>query len=111
MSLQVAIGEMKQVGTLRKNNPVANTTGGQYDGYTDVLTCRGRFRQRSANKSLEQGDIVQNKSFEWVVRWQGAIVIDVDSAWVIGGVYYRIASWEKVDQVPHFYRFILNTFQ
>ena len=111
MPIQISIGEMRQSGTLRKNNPVNNASGGQNDNYTDVLTCRGRFRQRSANKSLEQGDIVQNKSFEWIIRYQSAVVLDVDSAWVIGGTYYRIASWEKVDQMPHFYRFILNAFQ
>ena len=111
MALNVSIGEMKQVGTLRKNNPLNNTSGGQDDNYTDVLTCRGRFRQRSANKSLEQGDIVQNKTFEWICRFQTAIDLDVDTAWVIGGVYYRIYSWEKVDQVPRLYRFILSAFQ
>jgi len=111
MSLQIDIGEMRQTGTFRKNTPVNNLSGGQDDHYTDVCTCRGRFRQRSANKNLEQGDIVQNKSFEWVCRFQSAIVIDADSAWVIGGVYYRISSWEKVDQQPHFYQFILNAFQ
>ena len=111
MALQISIGEMRQSGTLRKNNPVNNTSGGQSDNYSDVLTCRGRFRQRSANKSLEQGDIVQNKTFEWVCRFQAAIVLDVDSAWVIGGVYYRITSWEKVEQMPHFYKFILTAFQ
>lgn len=111
MALNVSIGEMKQTGILRKNNPINNASGGQDDNYTDVLTCRGRFRQRSANKSLEQGDIVQNKSFEWICRYQAAIILDVDSIWVIGGVSYRIAGWEKVDQVPHLYRFILSAFQ
>lgn len=111
MNLQISIGQMRQSGTLRKNNPLNNTSGGQSDNYSDVLTCRGKLTQRSASKTLEQGDIVQNKGFEWICRFQGAIVLDVDSAWVIGGVYYRIASWEKVDQMPHFYRFILSAFQ
>lgn len=111
MPLQISIGDMKQTGTLRKNNPINNVSGGQNDNYSDVLTCRGRFRQRSASKSLEQGDIVQNKSFEWICRFQTGIVLDPDSTWVIGGVYYRISAWEKVDQMPHFYRFILNAFQ
>ena len=53
MPIQISIGEMKQVGTLRKNNPTNNLSGGQDDDYSDVLTCRGRFRQRSARHILE----------------------------------------------------------
>lgn len=109
--LSISIGEMKQKGTFRNNNPIANTSGGRDDNYIDVLTCRGRFRQQNASKSLEQGEIVQNKGFEWVCRFQSAIAINTDSIWVIDGQMYRISSWEKVDQSPHFYRFILNAFQ
>ena len=110
---QIDTGEMRQVGTFQKNTAVNNTSGGQDDSYSDVCTCRGRFRQMKASKSLEQGEIVQNKGFEWVCRYQVAIAntLDADSAWVIGGQFYRISSWEKVDQKPHWFRFILNVWQ
>jgi hypothetical protein len=111
MPIAMSIGEMRQKGTFRNNNPVKNTSGGADDNYADVLTCRGRFQQQKASKTLEQGEIVQNKGFEWICRFQAAIAINEDSIWVIGGTTYRISSWEKVDQMPHFYRFILNAWK
>lgn len=102
---------MRQTGTLRKNTPAANNNGGYDDHYADVLTCRGKLAQLKASKAMEQGEIVQNKEFEWICRFQTAIVIDADSIWVIAGQIYRIADWEKVDQRPHWYRFTLNQWQ
>lgn len=107
----ISIGMMRQTGSFMKNNPTADTTGGQFDSYTVVCTCRGRLEQMRANKSLEQGEIVQNKSFEWICRYQAAIVLDADSAWQIGAQFYRITSWELIDQIPHWYRFVLNLWQ
>lgn len=111
MRTQPSIGELRQIGILRRNAPVANDSGGYDDAYTDVLTCRGRLRQQSGRKAMEQGEIVQNKSWEWLCRFQTAIVIDVDSVWSIGGQIYRINDWEKVDQLPHWYRFTLSVWQ
>lgn len=110
-ALSISIGDMRQKGTLRKNMPVENTSGGMNDNYTDVLTCRGRLRKMKGNKALEQGDFVANKGYEWVCRYQNAIQIDTDSIWVIAGQSYRINDWEKVDEIPHFYRFIISLFQ
>jgi hypothetical protein len=111
MAFSISIGEMRSSGTFRKNTPVANTSGGFSDNYTDVLSCRGRFRQHRGNKSIEQGDVVQNKGYEWVCRFQQGIVIDVDSVWVIKGQSYRVTNWEKVDEINHWYVFTLSVFQ
>ena len=111
MPINISIGEMRQTGTLRNNTPVANTSGGVSDSYTDVLTCRGKLRQQSGKKSIEQGQVVQNKAFYWTCRFQQGIVINEDSIWVIGGQQYRITNWEKIDQINHWYEFTLNLFQ
>lgn len=111
MPLSITIGDMRQSGTLRQNTPVDDQSGGQADNYADVLTCRGRLRKLKGNKSLEDADVVINKGYEWVCRFQAGIVVDKDSAWVIAGVFYRISDFEKVDEIPHFYRFILEQFQ
>lgn len=111
MSTAITIGDMRQSGILRQNTPVPDQSGGQTDNYADVLRCRGRFRHLKGNTSLEQGDVVQNRGYEWVCRFQAAVTINPATAWVIGGVYYRISDWYKIDEVNHFYRFILQSFQ
>jgi len=107
----ISIGQMRQTGTLRNNSPIPNNSGGYDDSYTDVVTCRGRLRQQSGSKRLENGEIVQNKGWEWICRFQSGIALDVDSIWVIGGQIYRITNWEKVDQQPHWYKFVLSVWQ
>lgn len=111
MGFTVNTGEMRSSGTFLKNIPISNDSGGQSDNFTTVLTCRGRLRQNSGKKSLEQGEIVQDKTFEWVCRFQAAIVIGADSAWNIGGQQYRISNWELVNQIPEWYRFTLTLWQ
>lgn len=108
---QISIGDMRQTGTLQQNHPVANASGGTQDVYVDVLTCRGRLRKQRGNKSLEQGELVMNKGYEWIVRYQAGIVVNTDTVWNIGGQVYRINDWEKIDEIPHFYRFNISLFQ
>lgn len=110
-SLSIGIGEMRQKGTLKQNSPVANDSGGQDDNYTGILTCRGRLRQNSGSKRLENGEIVQNKGWQWICRFQQAITIDADTAWEIDGKFYRITNWEKIDQLNHWYEFTLSLWQ
>lgn len=111
MSTPISIGDMRQKGTLRKNIPLLNGSGGSSDNYVDILTCRGRLRKQKGNKALEQGDFVINKGYEWICRFQTGIVIDTDTAWEIGGQFYRINDFEKIDELNHFYRFIISVFQ
>lgn len=111
MSFSISIGDMRQKGVLRQNTPISDQSGGSSDNYADVLTCRGRLRKLKGNKTLEQGDIVFNKGYEWVCRFQTGIVIDSDTAWLISGQYYKIADFEKVDEINHFYRFVIELFQ
>ena len=110
-STSIGIGDMRQKGTFRQNAPIDNGSGGQSDNYTDLLTCRGRLRKLKGNKGLEDSDVVQNKGYEWVCRFQLGIVINVDTALVINGTYYRISDYEKIDELNHFYRFIIQSFQ
>lgn len=111
MATSTSIGGMRQKGTLRKNIPVIDQSGGSSDNYTDILTCRGKLTKLKGGKSLEQGDVVIGKGYEWICRFQPAIVIDADTAWLISGQYYRISDYEKVDELNHFYRFIIDLFQ
>lgn len=107
----ITTGDMRQSGTFQRNTPIPNTSGGTDDNYTDLLTCRGKLRQRSGSKSLEQGDFVQNKNYEWICRYQTALVIDTDTILVIRGVKYKILNFEKMDELNHFYKFTISVFQ
>lgn len=102
---------MRQTGTFMKNEPINDESGGQSDNYVALLTCRGRLRKMKGGKALEQGAFVMNKGYEWICRYQAAIVIDTDTAIQINGQMYRITDWEMVDEIPHFYRLTLSLFQ
>lgn len=111
MPFSINIGDMRQTGTFMQNNPVANSSGGQDDNYTALVTCRGRLRKIKGSKGLEDGDSVFNKEYEWVCRYQNAIVMTPDTALQIGGQMYKINDFEKVDEIKHFYRFVISLFQ
>lgn len=107
----INIGDMRQTGTFRKNTPAPNQSGGSDDHYADLLTCRGRLRKLKGGKANEDGEIVINKGYEWICRYQSAIVIDTDTCLVIGGIFYRINDYEKIEELNHFYRFLISVFQ
>ena len=109
--LEIATGEMRQTGTFRKNTPVPNGSGGFTDSYTDLLTCRGRLRKIKGNRALEQGATVINKNYEWICRYQSALVVNTGLELVINGQVYRINDWEMVDEIPHWVRFVISVFQ
>lgn len=111
MSTAITIGDMRQVGTFRTNTPVANSSGGTDDNFSDLLTCRGRLRQQKGSNTLEQGDFVISKGYEWVCRFQNALVINTDTSLVIKGQAYKINSYEKIDELNHFYKFSVSLFQ
>lgn len=111
MRFDIAIGDMRQTGTFKKNTPVPNDTGGFVDSFSDLVTCRGRLRKQKGSKALEDGDTVFNKNYEWICRVQNAIVIDTDTALEISGQLYRILDFEKIDEIRHWYRFVISIFQ
>lgn len=111
MSAPISIGDMRQKGTLMQNNPVADGSGGFSDNFAGVLTCRGRLTKLKGGKALENGDFVINKGYEWICRFQLGIVVDTDTAWQINGQMYRINDFEKMDEINHFYRFVISLFQ
>ncbi len=102
------IGEMRKVGTFLRNNPVANSSGGQDDNYVDIATVRGQLIKQSGRKAFEQGEFVNNKNYEWYCRYSINIVVDTDTILVIDGLQYRIADYEFIDEIKHFYKFTLS---
>lgn len=102
------IGEMRSVGILMNNSPVNNESGGQYDNYGIVLACRGRLRQKSGKRGLEQSQLIDNRNFEWIIRAQDALVINPDSRWQISGDTFSILDYQEVDQIKHWFIFTLS---
>lgn len=103
-----SVGEMRKVGTFRKNVPVSDGAGGQKDSFTDVITVRGKLSKQSGRKALEQGEFVGNKGYEWICRYNSVLVPDTETIIVIDGLQYRVNDWELIDEIKHFYRFTLS---
>lgn len=100
--------DMRSNVQFQQNTPTSDGAGGMVDSYATFYTCRGRFLQMSSNRALEAQEIVRNAKFELVVRYTTAIVIDQSTQLIIDGGTYLIVSSEKVDQRPHWYRFIVS---
>ena len=115
----MVLGEMRSTVVFKTNTPVisatadraAVTTGGQNDAYTTLLTTRGRLRKTNGFKDLLLGEISGKDSYELICRFQSALEsgLKVNGKVVVDLVNYTIASWEKIDQLNHLYKFKLNT--
>jgi hypothetical protein len=87
------------------------TTGGWNDVYGTLLLTRGRLRKQSGGRDLAFGLIAGNDSYELICRFQATLeaALQVNGKVIVDSVNYTIASWEKVDQINHIYKFKLNT--
>ena len=107
----ISIGDMKTTAAFQINTPTADGSGGWTEHYSTVYSCRGRFRQMSGNRGDEFGQLVRNKKFEFVCRYSTELagyIADGMQA-VIKGTAYVIYDYELIDQVNHWYQFILTT--
>lgn len=103
------IGELRQTGILEVNAPT-QLGAGKKDNYTQLLTCRGRLTKLRGNRILDSGEVIISAGWEWVIRYQTAIVNIADKKsirWVIDGRFFTVSDYELIDQKKHYYRFIL----
>lgn len=108
MALNITTGQMRSTAILQNNQPVSDGAGGQLDSFVDTCTMRGRLRQRSGSRSDEQGDLVISQKYEFVTRAQNGIIVNSDSQLVIDGVKYRVETFNKVDEIEHYFIFIIS---
>ena len=106
--VNIAIGEMRSVVLFEQNTPVDNGSGGQEDNFIELLTTRGRLRKNKGYKDIEQGDVVFDKGYELICRWRSDLVINKDTRVTIRGEHYRITDHELVDEIKHWYKFLLS---
>lgn len=104
----ISLGDMRSTAVFQSNTPVANGSGGFDDNYTTFYTCRGRLRQQNGSRRDENMELVRNRSFELVVRYTTELVIDTNTRILIGTDTYIIVNYEKVDNLPHWYQFIIS---
>lgn len=106
----ISVGDMRTSAQFQSNAPVANASGGTADNYTTFYTCRGRLRQQSGSRKDEQTELVRNRNFEFVCRFCLAIKngVDTNTRVLIGSDTYVIVNFELVDQLNHWYQFILS---
>lgn len=88
----------------------AVTTGGRNDSYVSLLTTRGRLRKKNGNRGLDLGLIESKETYELICRFQSTLEssLATDVKLVIDSKVFTIASWEKIDEIKHFYKFELN---
>lgn len=115
----VLIGQMRSSVVFKTNTPVitatatreAITTGGENDVYTTLLTTRGRLRKRSGGRNLDLGLLTGQDSYELICRFQSALesALKANMKVFVDGIEYTIVTWQKTDQISHYYKFDLNT--
>lgn len=101
---------MRSIVVFLANTPTTQGAG-QVDGYSTLLTTRGRLRKQQGGRSLSFGLIEGDDRYEMICRFQSALEsqLKINGKLTVDSVNYTIASWEKVDQVNHLYKFVLNT--
>lgn len=92
LKLSISVGQMRTVALFRKSTPIQNETGGYEDNFADLLTTRCRFTQKKAKRSDEDMQLVMNRDFELVCRFQTALIIDNDTIVIVNGDTYTITE-------------------
>lgn len=105
---QISIGDLRRSATLMVNQPLTNSSGGDYDNYVSVLTTRCYLQATNGTLELQQGALNIEQQYKMICRYQTSIVWNTDSYWVIGGVNYRITNGVEMDNRPHWYQFELQ---
>lgn len=112
------IGQMRSTAIFKINTPTTNATAereaievkGLNDSYSTLLITRCRLRKQRGQRNLVTGEITNSQSFEMICRVQSGIDnnLRTDTKIDIGNFRYTIDTWEKVDEIDHWYKFILN---
>lgn len=104
----ISIGQLRRTATLLKNTPADTDSGTDEDSYTTVLTTRCSLEKSGGGFGIVEAGFDREKRYKMICRYQAAIVIDTDSLWQIGSDTYRIEDYTLLDDLPHFYQFILS---
>jgi SPP1 family predicted phage head-tail adaptor len=100
-------GELRSSVQVLQNNPTQDAAGGWVDNYSIVYSCRGMLRQQSGHRSLEVSQLVTQQTYKLFIRYTTSFAINTNTRLIVDGNNYSIVNWEKVDQKPHWYKFIL----
>lgn len=108
--MDIAIGKMRSIVEFYQNSPIPNDNGGTDDNFSLTLTTRGMLRDRSGNKTIENGQIGFGAGFDLYLRFQAAYNFNSDTYVVVDGQKYRINDISLIDQIKHEYKLRLGTF-
>lgn len=103
------IGQLRQTGQLQTNAPVAQGAGFK-DSYSTLLTCRGKLSKLKGGRVLDNGEVVFDNAWEWIIRFQPAIeniTTKKSIRWLIEGRKFTVNDYNPIDQKRRYYRFIL----
>jgi len=114
--------DMKFVGSLQQNQPIADGSGGLRDNFVTLFTARCSLEKISGMDGFPEGKMEYNKRFMLKCRSQKAFGqnangnidghnITAQTIWVIRGEQYDIDDWELIDMTPQFFVFSLTKTQ
>lgn len=103
ITLDFQVGQMRSIASFYSNTPVANDSGGRDDNWTLVISVRARLRKGGGHKLDEQGQVIFNKDYKLICRFNPALVIDPKWKVVIDSEDYRIKDFELVDEIKHWF--------
>lgn len=100
------VGKMDKVVLFRINNSTQLGAGGQ-DGYADLLTTRGYFKQDSGSRDGAFADIQSGSSGSLTVRRQSLLTSNLSTSLqiVFDGRTFIVHSWEDVSEEHFYYKF------
>lgn len=105
----MAIGNFDKIVTFLVNNSTALGAGGK-DGYTDLLTTRGKLRRGGGGRGVAYGDIEGNESFTLEVRKQSLLTSNLTMSLKarINGKIYTLQGWDEIEDKDLYYRINLT---
>jgi Phage head-tail joining protein len=102
------LADMRFLGTLQKNVPISDNSGGQTDNWVNVLTTRVKLEKRSGRLINGAGQVEYYKEYILTCRSQVAFVQSTDLQWNINNEKYDVKDFDKVDLIPHLYTFTIT---
>ncbi len=105
----MGVGELNKIVVFKSNTPTTQGAGAK-DGYSTLLTTRGRLRKLSGARNLTFGELVESSSYELKVRYEQTLADNIkrNMKVEIDGKIYTIDSVEQVEEKRKYFLIALK---
>lgn len=103
------VGQMRSKAQFVKNVPIP-AGAGMKDNYVALLSGWGNLKKKGGGRTLEAGELVINKTYEFLCRFSNALNDGMDNGvlLVIENNTYTINDYWKDEERNFYYKFNLN---